>query len=200
MELHAAHVSPWFMIAGFVLVFILTLVVFNIRSANLVPYRPHSIAAPASVLRASRDLQTQLVKMGHLRTRMIRQRLAGYSYSTTLKPSSRRQSIFSIEIQVSGSETKFRHPLAIRRPVVALILVLLPMIISALETLQHLSYSYKHDGFVAIPPRGSVVIAAEEFMSHVPTLVMLPVASLVNYHIHTVRSVTAGTTKRWMKH
>ncbi|EEH06198.1 conserved hypothetical protein [Histoplasma capsulatum G186AR] len=153
-RLHVTINSLWVMLASFVILSVLTVIILFTRPSEFASRDPGSIAAQATILAGSNELQPLLQDAGHLSGRGIGDKLRNYTFRTSTYRSFRitarydlRESITSIDdhvVEASG----FWKPLAARRPMLVLTFIMPMLAISALEIMQQFSNS--NEGLMTI--------------------------------------------------
>ncbi|KLJ07498.1 hypothetical protein EMPG_17014 [Blastomyces silverae] len=144
-RLHFGIISLWVMVAIFASLSVLTIIILFTGPSAIAPRDPGSIAAQATILVGSNDLQPLLQDAGHLSDRGIRDKLRNYTFRTSTYRSFRitaryrlRESITSVD-EHAVERSGFWKPLAARKPMFVLTYVMPMLAIAALEIMQQLS-------------------------------------------------------------
>ncbi|EEQ87024.2 uncharacterized protein BDCG_02144 [Blastomyces dermatitidis ER-3] len=144
-RLHFGIISLWIMVASFASLSVLTAIILFTGPAAITPRDPGSIAAQATILIGSNDLQPLLQDAGHLSDRGIRDKLRNYTFRTSTYRSFRitaryrlRESITSVD-EHAVERSGFWKPLAARKPMFVLTYGMPMLAIAALEIMQQSS-------------------------------------------------------------
>ncbi|KKZ68312.1 hypothetical protein EMCG_05987 [[Emmonsia] crescens] len=188
-RLHLGIVSLWIMFGSFVSLSVLTIIILFTGPSAIAPRDPDSIAAQATILARSNELQPLLQDAGHLSDRGIGDKLQNYTFRTSTYRSFRitarydlRESVTSVgeqAIEAGG----FWKPLAARKAMLALTYVMPLFVIVALEVMQQLSNRNQ----------GLMTIHTEKWKSlpqYLCALVAVGVATLYNNLDFTVAMFT----------
>ncbi|OJD11115.1 hypothetical protein AJ78_08049 [Emergomyces pasteurianus Ep9510] len=188
-RLHVGIISLWIMFACFVSLSVLSVTILLMGPSAIAPRDPDSIAAQATILVSSNELQGLLQDTGHLSDNGIKDKLRNYTFRTSTYQSFRitaryglRESVTSMDehsVEASG----FWKPLAARKAILALIYVMPMFAIAALEIMQQLSNRNK----------GLMTLNTEKWKSlpqYLCALVAVGIATLYNNLDFTVAMLT----------
>ncbi|OAX80568.1 hypothetical protein ACJ72_05100 [Emergomyces africanus] len=188
-RLHVGIISLWVMFACFISLSLLSVIILLMGPSAITPRDPDSIAAQATILVSSNELQPLLQDAGHLSDRGIGDKLRNYTFRTSTYQSFKitaryglRESVTSLDeraIEASG----FWKPLAARKAILTLTYVMPILAIAALEVMQQLSNRNK----------GLMTIHTEKWKSlpqYLCALVAVGVATLYNNLDFTVAMLT----------
>jgi Protein of unknown function (DUF3433) len=187
-RLYIRGFSLWVMVGGFTTMAALSCVVMVARPQNVVPRDPEPIASIAMILLRSRDLQNILQQNGQANVEKIRKALSSYRFRTSAAPAADGRPIFRVETSTVDSKTfskvlsspekivRWWKPFPMRWPVFAVTMCLPPVMIAALEILQH--KSDRPEGISNMTNDSSLLNGF--YTRYLPALVMLGLATLYN--------------------
>ncbi|KAJ9651644.1 hypothetical protein H2198_009087 [Neophaeococcomyces mojaviensis] len=162
---------------------VLLIVLVILRPESVVPRDPNSIAAAATVMSRSFELNRLLKKLQSPRNKGIAAALNGYEVGTAIAIDEDGAQSFKIhvtegrpqrDVQEITPNIKFWHPVWASIPVLVLTICVPLLLIAILEVLQHMSDT--NHGLLDVPDDKSSIIGSH----YVSAFVMLLVASLIN--------------------
>jgi len=192
-RLHIDPVSLWIMFSGCLLMVLVAIFICFRLPGRVVTVDPQTLSSAAAILAPSRDFQ-RLLTSNEIREALGHNKdLDEYRFSSTLRGGVEEHFEFQIEItrqaerQTSDDDTedgqspehvnsKWWHPLTIRRPVLAVTLVLPPCVLVVLEVLQRVSE--RQGGIISFADQASTTTTI--CTRFAPALIMLLTATLVN--------------------
>lgn len=182
-RLRVNDISVWTMASASGLLFLFCIALIFIAPRAVVPRDPSSIAAVATTLTRSTELNRLLRKQGVPSYENQKAALEGFEFGTAIATMDTGRSSFKVvtsegEPEVSTAkpsvELKWWTPLTATIPVVVIILILPLGMIVALELIQR--HSDDHDGFYTV----SDDKWTEVYSHYIPGLVMLILAAFIN--------------------
>ena len=182
-RLHANWTPVIIVIAGLGIIAILLVVLIVLRLDNVVPRDPNSIAAAATVMSRSFELNRLLKKLQSPDNKRIATAFNGYQAGTAIAIDESGAQSFKIHVNEGKPQrgvqeivpaVRFWRPIWTSVPVFAVTLCLPIVFIGILEALQRVSD--KNSGLLNVPDDRSSVIGSH----YVSAFVMLLLAALIN--------------------
>lgn len=195
-RLYVVESSLWAMVAGFLLLILITIVVLLNTTETVTTGDPNTIGASAAVLVHSEELNELLSDVNAVSSATLKAGLSFLSFSTAITSRDRTQA-FKIEVSGKSLEKKIRtgkttaesiawRPITLTIPVILLTVILPVVLIGVLEVLQR---SSDHNNGILDIAKGS-----ERYARYVPALIMLLVATLFSSLDFNVSTFTPYST------
>lgn len=179
-RLHIQHPSMWIMVAGLIILDLLTVVLMFTATTKSTPQDPRSIAAHATILTASPSIEDLLRNTGDLRTSGLSSQLEEYEYRSVTDQG------FNLQALKLGKEARRRNksissknsmwiPLSAKFWFVCLTATAPVLAIAALEALYRSSEA--NQGLKNVSGESSLLVFGRQYLS---SLVILLIATLFN--------------------